>query len=424
MLQAMRDALPMIDDTMLPALLLLAAGALLAGVRAALARAARQKLVRDVAAWTPASAPERLRRLSFTVIVNPGGSGAGRGEMLLRCVVSPMLVRAGVQHEVIRTKGAGHARQICAELSPSSPGHSRVVLCVSGDGMVHEALNGLLSGSKAGAPRTDALLAVVPAGSGNGVCASLYGRAASHDPVAVMARILDGAAPQPIDVMAMRYLDEDSGGGGGGSGGRARTRSQASFVFDLHFVCWAIFSDHDYLVEGPLRRLGPLVKLAIAPIAVLLRLRCHRGVCDFAPVAPEPAHAAAYSDAAALPVCPDEPSMRRLEGDFLCWALGNLSEAGGDACATPHVKQAEGAADLLICRSVPGLGRLSQRHVLFKLLDRMGSGRHVPAPQLEYYKTARLVLRPKSGHLQLSGQEVRRGPVEVVVHRAAIEVLM
>jgi diacylglycerol kinase family enzyme len=425
------------------AIAVVAVGIALLLTRAAAAHAARTRCDKAIRDWTPSN-HERLAKLHVVVLVNPN-AGSGRGEKVFRDVVHPMLSRNRIAHTVHRTTGTGHAHSICAELKPThQAGFTTLVLVVSGDGMVHEALNGLLQHTRASTlPRTHAVLAVLPAGSGNGVAASLYGRSAARDVARTLIRILDGA-PQPVDVMAMRYLDGPMVGGAVGETEHAqtpkRTRRRASssssssslpppedekdamIRYDLHFVCWAIFADHDYLVEGPLRRLGPLLKLALAPLVVLLRMRMHRGTCDLHPVAPAAADAHAYSDPSALPPSPDDASMVRLEGDFLCWALGNLPESGNDSSATPFARQSDGTADLLCCRRSATLGRSA----LFRLFDRMSSGTHIPDAHLEYYKTDRLVLRSESAidHLQMSGQEMRKGPVEVVVHRAAVNVMM
>ena len=89
-------------------------------------------------------------------------------------VVKPMLTKAKVQYNTLLTQRQGHAGEICKELGrkildgtceyqvvivgallslrlvPNLQKFSRslfqVIACVSGDGMLHEAINGLIQG--------------------------------------------------------------------------------------------------------------------------------------------------------------------------------------------------------------------------------------------------------------------------------------
>jgi len=74
----------------------------------------------------------------------------------------PLLRRAGLAWILHRTAGRGAATGIGAELAASEP--DVTVLCVGGDGTVHEVANGLLRG---GLDRPRPTLAILPAGSGN-----------------------------------------------------------------------------------------------------------------------------------------------------------------------------------------------------------------------------------------------------------------
>ena len=54
----------------------------------------------------------------------------------------PELQSQGVRHQLIKTEYAGHARKVASELELSE--YSGIV-CISGDGLVHEVYNGLYS---------------------------------------------------------------------------------------------------------------------------------------------------------------------------------------------------------------------------------------------------------------------------------------
>ena len=173
----------------------------------------------------------------FFVVVNPH-AGAGDGLIVYEEVVRPMLSSAGATHEVAFTCGPGDAQILCADAAArAESSRPQCIISVGGDGVLHECLNGLLAAHREGggvAPRTSLPLAVVPAGSGNGVADSLYGRGATA--VEAIAAVL-GGSPQPVDVMALRYPGSET---------------PERLTFDLHFLCWAVFGDHDYLTENAL----------------------------------------------------------------------------------------------------------------------------------------------------------------------------
>jgi len=227
-----------------------------------------------------------------------------------------MLTKSGATHDLVYTTGPGHAQSLCADVKRAA---YDCVISGSGDGMLHECLNGLLSTASpasADSPRRSArkqvaalpALAVVPIGSGNGVADSLYGRKCG--PHAALKKIIEGSA-KPIDVMAMR------------------TEGSDAITYDLHFFSWAVFADHDYLTEQPLRFLGPVVKMILAPIIVILRRTFYDGVVDFTPA--EYPSGQQYTNPRTFPPSPDDPSMRRITDGFWCFAVGNLKVRRAEA---------------------------------------------------------------------------------------------
>ena len=377
--------------------LILAAHRLIDAIACAVSR---RRLRAKVAAWTPPGVSWIARQQRVVVIVNPN-AGAGWGDCVYEDVVRPMLRRAGIEHEVVRTTCAGMAEREAAELA-SRKVPVDCLLSVSGDGQLHECLNGLRGGGTGG--RT--ALAVVPAGTGNGMSDTCFGR--GSDAFEALCSILCASGPTPVDVMRLTYPDEP-----------ARTPRH-----DLHFFCWAAFADHDYVTENGWRWLGPLLKVALAPLYVIAQRRGYAGTVEFEPAGalepPDPEwkrEAYPYSDAAALPPSPHDASLRVLEGPFWCLAVGNCPEGGSATLPVPRARMADGGrADLLVCRHTPRLTRWR----CLQLFLMMEKGEHVAQPDVAVYKTRRLRLYPRggAGHLQLSGQEMpmpRGGVVQLDV---------
>jgi diacylglycerol kinase family enzyme len=363
----------------------------------------------------------------FVVLVNPN-AGAGQGLLIYEEIVKPMLEKAKVSHDIIFTVGSGHAQKSCAMIAAGKvrveSGTGKLldktvrtitikkkidcVISCSGDGMLHECLNGLLQATgSCGVP-----LAVVPVGSGNGVSDSLYGRKCG--PHKALEKIINGEAA-PIDVMAMSYEGSDD------------------VTYDLHFFSWAVFADHDYLTESSLRFLGPVVKMILAPIIVIFRMTHYQGVVDFVPVQPpkDLLKSGSYVDPKIFPASPTK-GMRRIEDGFWCFGAGNLAEAGGDLAATPNIANDEGAVDILLVTKSKGNVNSFKGLGIFLAAE---TGEHVKRDDVMVLKTNKFHLTPgkskyrgSRGHIQLSGQEMplpREGErVTVEVFRGRVTVMM
>ena len=285
-----------------------------------LAAKALAKRIREFTPQAPANSTRHTGQTTagwtkgkrFAVIVNPN-AGGGQGAVIYETVVKPMLAKAGIQHVVKLTERHGHAKQMVSQMVSGTGCVSGgqcidAICCVSGDGMLHECINGLAHACADRSQLAKLLatvpLAIIPAGSGNGVAASLYGRSCSA--FTATQRMIDGA-PAPLDTMTVR------------TAAAAEPPSAAETLFDLHYCCWACFADHDYLTEKPLRWLGPALKMLLAPAIVILRRRLYTGFIDFVPHAaalgPDGAPRSGYSDAAKLPLSPTDCKMRRVEGE-------------------------------------------------------------------------------------------------------------
>lgn len=141
-------------------------------------------------------------RLPLLVIVNPH-SGPGRALDNYMRRAAPVFAAAGLRTEVAVTEYPGHATDIARRLPREL--HDTIV-CVSGDGLPHEVLNGLAT------RENDALealqhfgLAQLPGGSGNAMCMSLND--GTIDWVAVALGIVKGLA-EPADVMSVSQGNE------------------------------------------------------------------------------------------------------------------------------------------------------------------------------------------------------------------------
>jgi YegS/Rv2252/BmrU family lipid kinase len=118
--------------------------------------------------------------LSIVAIINPiSGAGADRATAERRiAAVNDEARRRGLSADIHLTTRAGHARELAAA---SAASHADLVIVWGGDGTINEA-GGALVGSST-------TLALVPAGSGNGLAAAL---GAPRDPRAALTTAFDG----------------------------------------------------------------------------------------------------------------------------------------------------------------------------------------------------------------------------------------
>jgi hypothetical protein len=150
------------------------------------------------------------KRLLILVNPNAGGGTAGK---LYSDVVRPMCLHNSVTLCVAWTQRSGHAKEICRSIGIAERRWEGeridAVVCVSGDGLLHECINGFADAFDALPERNSLLrsfladlpLGVVPAGSANGVAASLYGRS-NATPFGATSSILAGR-PHPIDMLCV-----------------------------------------------------------------------------------------------------------------------------------------------------------------------------------------------------------------------------
>ncbi|KAK9093650.1 hypothetical protein Scep_025119 [Stephania cephalantha] len=132
------------------------------------------------------------------VILNPR-SGRGRSSKVFHGKVEPIFKLAGFKLEVVKTTSAGHARKLASSVDFSACPDG--IICVGGDGIVNEVLNGLLSRSD----QKEAIsipIGIIPAGSDNSLVWTVLG---VRDPIAAAIAIVKGGLTA-TDVFAVEWI--------------------------------------------------------------------------------------------------------------------------------------------------------------------------------------------------------------------------
>ncbi|KIK57780.1 hypothetical protein GYMLUDRAFT_246764 [Collybiopsis luxurians FD-317 M1] len=134
------------------------------------------------------------RRLK--ILINPHG-GVGKGVAIFNKHVEPVLRAAGCSLDIVHTKKHGDAYDIAKSLPLDD---FDALVSVSGDGLVHEVLNGFANHEY---PRKALRMPVapIPTGSGNGLSLNLLGPDDGFDVVAASLNIIKGS-PMSVDVFS------------------------------------------------------------------------------------------------------------------------------------------------------------------------------------------------------------------------------
>ncbi|XP_078317345.1 sphingosine kinase 1-like isoform X1 [Crassostrea virginica] len=196
------------------------------------------------------------------VLINPF-SGAGKALQIFQNGVSHMLEEADIFFKMVVTEYAGHATEVMRKLDLSS---WYGVVIVSGDGLIYEVINGLMS-------REDWETAIsfpigcIPGGSGNALCLNinyLAGEPVDVNPILHSTFVLIKHRVIPMDLVLVQ--------------------TQKQQLFSFLSVTWGLIADIDYESER-MRVLGA-TRFTLYFIKRVLSLRRYRAKISFLPVTP------------------------------------------------------------------------------------------------------------------------------------------
>lgn len=284
------------------------------------------------------AAPPRKRWL---ILINPV-SGPGNAVRIFG-QVRPVLAANRVALTELVTTHAGHAAEIAAGINLDDVDG---IVCVGGDGLLHELVNGLMVRPDASAAVAQLHLGVLPGGSANSLCTSLV--KAAGEPIGPMssAYLLCRGAPQPIDLLRVAQPSRPE-------------------LYGFLSLEWAMASDLD-LGSEHLRWMGD-ARFDVYALWRILTLRQYPGSLRLRPKGSQ--------------------EWLTMEGPFIgLWAL-NTRWLTSTVQLGPRAEFDDGCLDLVIVRNA---GRIA---LLLTFLD-LESGQHADASCVEYIKAEELELFP------------------------------
>ncbi|MED6145147.1 Sphingosine kinase 1 [Stylosanthes scabra] len=347
--------------------------------------------------------PKRL-----LVFVNPFG-GKKAATDIFRDQVKPLLEDAQIQLTVQETKHQLHAKEVVTSLDVSKYDG---IVCVSGDGILVEVINGLLQRDDWDtAIKTP--IGVVPAGTGNGMAKSLLDSVGETCAVANAVLAIIRGHKRSLDVATIKQ-------------GGIR-------YFSVLMLAWGLIADID--IESEEYRWMGSARIDFYGLNRVFNLRHYTGCVHFVPA---PGFDS-YGEPSSYPAnsisngCEGDPigmepvnskghcyqgpeidlenlSWRVLNGPFISVWLHNVPWGAENTMAAPDAKFSDGSLDLIIVKNCPKLQLLS-------LLSELNTGGHVKSPYVMYLKVKALILEPgprlekkeKEGIIDVDGEVLARG---------------
>ncbi|GBB93583.1 hypothetical protein RclHR1_00220017 [Rhizophagus clarus] len=137
----------------------------------------------------------------FKVFINPIG-GSGKARKIFNKIVKPIFDAANCTYDVTLTEHPNHAKEIAnkLDLKPYD-----AIVSASGDGIIHEIVNGLLS--RPDALEIDIPIGAIPAGTGNALSICLLGNDYGISVPHATLNIIKGV-PMKIDICSITQGDE------------------------------------------------------------------------------------------------------------------------------------------------------------------------------------------------------------------------
>ncbi|XP_060191521.1 sphingosine kinase 1-like isoform X1 [Lycium barbarum] len=332
------------------------------------------------------------------VLLNPYG-GNGSASKIFLDDVKPLLDDANIHYTLQETKYRLHAKEVAHSLDLL--GYDGVI-CVSGDGIMVEVVNGLLE-REDWSSAIKMPLGIIPAGTSNGMAKSLLDSIGESCTAFNATLAVIRGHKRSLDVATV-------------SQGQKR-------YFSVLMLAWGLIADID--IESEKYRWMGSARMDFYAIQRIFRLRRYYGCIKFV-AAPgfenfgEPNELGGENDELNSnwvmqdgycgPTLDMKGFNRKIEGPFVSVWLHNVPWGGEDVLAAPDAKFSDGYLDLVVMKDCPKLS-------LVTLMSELNKGGHVRSPHVLYLKVKAFALEPgpraddpnKGGIIDVDGEVLARG---------------
>ncbi|TYH47813.1 hypothetical protein ES332_D10G025000v1 [Gossypium tomentosum] len=308
----------------------------------------------------------------------------------------------------LETKHQLHAKEVAKTMDLSKYDG---IVCVSGDGILVEVVNGLLEREDWSAA-INMPIGMVPAGTGNGMVKSLLHAAGEQCCVSNAILAVIRGYKHSLDVATI-------------SQGKTR-------FFSVLMLAWGLIADID--IESEKYRWMGSARLDFYAIQRIFYLRHYNGRICFVPAPgfedygePMSFHCRPTDEESpkqeeslktqqhgylGSDVKLEDMHWRTISGPFVSVWLHNVPWGSEDVMAAPNAKFSDGYLDLIMVKGLPKLALLS-------MMSNMNDGSHVESPYVTYIKVKAFILEPgtrvedptKEGIIDSDGEVIARGNV-------------
>ncbi|KAI3456329.1 hypothetical protein Pfo_012992 [Paulownia fortunei] len=339
------------------------------------------------------------------IFVNPYGGKKSASKIFVN-EVKPLLDDANVDYTLQETKYQLHAKEVVQSLDLAKYDG---IVCVSGDGILVEVLNGLLIREDWDNAITIPL-GVVPAGTGNGMVKSLLDSCGEPCASSNATLSIIRGHKRSLDVATISQGD---------------TR-----FFSMLMLAWGLVADID--IESEKYRWMGSARLDFYALQRIFGLRKYNGTIIFVPASGYESYGEPL-DLEKVIIVEGESEMksddgpveygyqgpkvdvkslnwRKIDGPFVSIWLHNVPWGSEDTMAAPDAEFSDGCLDLIMIKDCPKLS-------LLKLMTELNNGGHVKSPYVSYLKVKAFILQPgqrtddptKAGIIDVDGEVVARG---------------
>ncbi|GMI17540.1 hypothetical protein TrLO_g14802 [Triparma laevis f. longispina] len=329
------------------------------------------------------------RRRKFLVLVNPF-SGKKQGNQICETFVKPMFEHANIEPVVLVTERAGHATDLMKNDSGTDLYQYDAIIAVGGDGLLYEMMQGAQLRSDKAEFFDRVAFGIVPAGSGNGLAASVSHGCDEFDATITNVFVICKGEAKKSDLSLYQT---------------AAGNSYTSFLS----LSWGIVADVD-LESEVLRALGSM-RFDVYAVWRMIALKQYRAKLSYLPAGVE---------IGAMPPIdqPVDGNWTTIEDNFLCfWAL-QTTHASQGMFTSPASRMNDGKFHIYVVR-----GKASRLNLLTSFLA-FEDGSHVKQKHMEIIECTAFRLEPLSdnSHLDIDGEEVEYGAIQAQVQAGAWKV--
>ncbi|XP_010905575.2 sphingosine kinase 2 [Elaeis guineensis] len=351
------------------------------------------------------------------ILVNPFG-GKKSGRKIFHREVMPLLVAADILYTMQETKYQLHAQEIAYSLDLLKYDG---IVCVSGDGVLVEVVNGLLQREDWDAA-IKVPLGIIPAGTGNGMAKSLLDSVGDLYSISNATFAVIRGHKRALDVTTILQGEKK--------------------FFSVLMLTWGLVADID--IESEKYRWMGSARLDFYSLLRIMNLRRYNGHVQFVPAPGYESYGeplkqnGSYMGNTALseqgqannakvkscgypgPVASfDGLEWRSIDGPFVSVWINNVPWAGEDIMPAPEAKFSDGCLDAVIIKDCP-------KSALLALVLKMSDGSYVKSPYVMYLKVKAFRLNPgqrvgnptKGGIVDSDGEVIARGDrVNDGIHR-------